>query len=722
MMRNISDYVKIVLSVLLVLTCTCFCALRLMKIQVVESDSYHKDTSVQSVYTQKISATRGEIIDVDGNVIVGNHVTYAVMIDEANFPSDNQKANEILLRLVQILSDSKTEWSDTLPISLNSPYRFRVDVSDDELNAMKKKIGVNNYATADDCMEILCESYEISENYTPRQQRMIAGLRYAMLQYDFSMTNKFQVADELSMDVVTEISQLSLQLHGVVVEQIPERRIEIGDVIPHEIGSTGFIYAEDAEEYKAKGYSMDAIVGRSGIEKALEEELQGKEGTRKIVFEKGELISDEIIEPVISGNTIKLTINSEFQRGLQKILENFLDDFSGYNMKKDEDGNVINNGALVVLDAKTGAILGEATAPTYDLKLYSENYEELLNDVGKPLVNRATRGLYRPGSTFKTITATAGLNEGLVTGDTSFYCQRDYQYFDVTFSCTGYHSNIGVKRALMVSCNSYFYELSKMLNIDKIAEYANLYGIGQNTGIETGDVVGYMATPEQYEKLNVEWTAGQVLQAGIGNGETMVTPLQLACVACTIANEGVRYEPYLVDSIWDYSQNKCIKKTKPTIASRIDLQYDDVYETIEQGMIMASGNSFPSKYSLQNLGYKVAIKTGTPQSDSHYQDSVFIGYAPTDDPQIAFAGVVEGGEYSKYMIRSILELYDKIYNEDEKDDEDDDDRDNEDNDDRDNKDDDDRDNEDDDDRDNEDNDDRDNEDDDDRDNEDDDEE
>ena len=668
MMRDISDYVKIVLSVLLVLTCTCFCALRLMKIQVVESDSYHKDTSVQSVYTQKISATRGEIIDAEGNVIVGNHVTYAVMIDEANFPSDNQKANEILLRLVQILSDSKTEWSDTLPISLNSPYRFRVDVSDDELNAMKKKIGVNNYATADDCMEILCESYEISENYTPRQQRMIAGLRYAMLQYDFSMTNKFQVADELSMDVVTEISQLSLQLNGVVIEQIPERRIEIGDVIPHEIGTTGPIYAEDAEEYKAKGYSMDAIVGRSGIEKALEEELQGTEGTRKIVFEKGELISDEITEPVISGNTVKLTINSEFQRGLQEILENFLDDFSGYNMKKDEDNNVINNGALVVLDAKTGAVLGEATAPTYDLKLYSENYEDLLNDIGEPLFNRATMGLYRPGSTFKTITATAGLNEGIVTGNTTFYCQKEYQYFDITYSCTGYHSNIAVPRALMVSCNSYFYELSKMLNIDKITEYANLYGIGQNTGIETIDSTGYMATPEQYEKLGIDWTAGQVLQAGIGNGETMVTPLQLACVACTIANDGVRYEPYLVDSIWDYSQNKCIKKTKPTVASRIDLQYDDVYETIEQGMIMASGNSFPSKYSLQNLGYKVAIKTGTPQSDSHYQDSVFIGYAPTDDPKIAFAGVVEGGEYSKYMIRSILELYDEIYNEDEDDD------------------------------------------------------
>ncbi|MDE5754061.1 MAG: hypothetical protein K2H89_05920 [Oscillospiraceae bacterium] len=661
MTRNISDYVKILLSVLLVLACTCFCAFRLMKIQVVESQNYQKDISTQSSYTQKIPATRGEIIDASGDVLVGNHVTYAVMIDEANFPSDYQKANEILLRLVQILSEAEMEWADTLPISMNAPYRFRMDVSKEELLQMKETIHVNAYATAENCMDVLCERFEISEGYTPRQQRMIAGLRYAMLQYDFSLSNQFQVAEELSMDVVTEISQLSMQLQGVVISQIPERRIEIGDVIPHEIGMTGPIYAENAEEYKEKGYSMDAIVGISGIEKAMEDELQGKEGTRKITFEKGELISDEMIDPVVCGNTVKLTINSEFQRGLQEILEKFLKDFEGYNMKKDEDGNKINNGALVVLDAKTGAVLGEATAPSYDLKLYSEDYEKLLNDAGQPLFNRATMGLYRPGSTFKTITATAGLNEGIVTGDTTFFCGQMYQYYDVKFSCTGYHRNIAVSRALMVSCNSYFYELARMLNIDKIAEYAAYYGIGQNTGIETRDSAGYMATPEIYQKLGIEWTAGQVLQAGIGNGETMVTPLQLACVANTIANEGVRYEPYLVDSIWDYSQKKCIRKTKPTVASRIDLQQDNVYADIEHGMILASGNSFPSKYSLRNLGYDVAIKTGTPQSDSHYQDSVFIGYAPADDPEIAFAGVVEGGEYSKYMIRPILELYEEIY-------------------------------------------------------------
>ncbi len=661
MTRSVSDYIKLTLTVLLVILCTGFGILRLMKIQVVESQNYQKDTSVQTVYQQKIPATRGEIIDAKGNLLVGNYVTYAVMIDKSKFPEENQEANAIILQLLQILSDAKINWTDSLPISTNAPYRFRVGTDDSDLHEMKKIIGVNDYATPENCMDVLCEKYEISEEFTPRQQRMIAGLRYAMAQENFSVVNQFQVATELDMKTVRMISQLSLQMQGILVSQIPERVIETGTILPHELGTTGPIYAENADEYLAKGYSLDAVVGVSGIEKAMESELQGTPGERTIKFEKGEVISDEITQPVNAGHTVKLTVNSEFQAGLQEILEDFLEDFESYNMKKDEDGKPINNGALVVLDARTGAVLGEATAPTYDLTKYHSDYQELLNAPGDPLFNRATMGLYRPGSTFKTITATAGLNEGLVTGSTTFYCGRWYEYHDITYSCTGYHSNISVARALMVSCNSYFYHLSELLGIEMLDEYADYYGIGQNTGIETRDSAGYMATPEQYQKLGIDWTIGQVLQAGIGNGETMVTPLQLACVANTIANKGVRYEPYLVDSIWNYDRKKCLKKTRATVAARIPIQDDDVYEYIQKGMIMASGNGFPSAYSLQNLGYDVAIKTGTPQSDSHYQDSVFIGYAPAEKPKIAFAGVVEGGEYSKYMIRSILNLYDEIY-------------------------------------------------------------
>lgn len=656
-MKSFSDYLKTSLAVIMVLLSAALCAMRLMKIQVVDSEEYTKQEISVSTYTQKLPAARGQILDADGNTIVTNLVNYSIVIDEKSFPSQNHRSNEILMRIIRILVEDGVSWKDTLPISKQQPYVFASDASEEELLAMKKNIGVNAYATAQNCMDVLMEQYAVAGSYTPEEQRMITGIRYTMVEDEFSMSNQYELASELPMKTVTRISELCFQLEGVSIAQTAKRIIQVGDVLPHEIGMTGPIYAENADEYLEKGYSLDAIVGISGIEYAMEDELQGVEGERTITFEDGIAVADEVTTPAVPGHTVKLTVNSEFQRGLQKILSDFIANF--HNIY---GGNLnAQGGALVVLDAKTGAVLGEANYPTYDLLDYSEKYDELLETPGNPLYNRATMGLYRPGSTFKTITATAGLNEGIATPDTHYPCNGEYKFIDQTYNCTGNHDYISVTNALRYSCNAYFFELTRQLQLDKLLEYADLFGIGHNTAIETGDSAGFMASPATYKRLGLEWSAGQVLQAGIGNNDINVTPLQLACVANTIANRGVRYEPYLVDSIWDYSTEECLKKTQPTVAARIPEKNDYVFDYVEQGMILASTNNFPAAYSLTNLGYDVAIKTGTPQFASRVQDSAFIGYAPAGNPKIAFAGIVEGGEYSKYMIRSILELYDEVY-------------------------------------------------------------
>lgn len=302
-----------------------------------------------------------------------------------------------------------------------------------------------------------------------------------------------------------------------------------------------------------------------------------------------------------------------------------------------------------------------ATAPTYDLNDYINDYNSVLNAENTPLINRATDGLYRPGSTFKTITATGGLNEGIIDGDTYFYCGHTMTYYDMPFNCTGYHDYISVSRAITVSCNIFFYEVAKRLTIDGIVKYEELYGLGQNTGIETGDSAGYIASPENYNELGLTMYAGDVIQTGIGQGEMGITPLQLACVANTIANEGVRYRPYLVEGIYDSDTGECVKKTEPVINATIPLNYDYVYDYIEEGMIGASLN-MPYEHNLSDFGFDVAIKTGTPQTRNlQSQNSVFIGYAPADNPVLAFAGIIEDGEYSKYMIRDIIKAYDECY-------------------------------------------------------------
>ncbi len=651
-------YLKTVVLVTAVLCACCLCGYRLMKIQLVDSESYTNRKYSTYEHSQTIEATRGEIVDCNGDPIIVNKPGYSVVILPEQFPKDYQEGNHILLEIAKLLDSYHVEIELSMPISETAPYTFTTE-NEASLERFKSNLGLNVYATTENCIAKLIEDYEISEEYSEEQKRLLCGLRYEMLVRGFSMSNRFTLAEDIPLTSITKIKESGVSLLGIDIVEMPVRYIEQDDVLPHEIGTVGPIYAEEYEELAAKGYQMDDTVGKSGIEKACEEYLRGKDGTKTISVRNSEVISTEITDPVESGNTVMLTVDSTFQRDLQKILEDFIYNFDSLRNEKTEELGLgeITNGALVVLDAKDGGVLGMATCPTYTLTTYTEDYESLLTADNNPLVNRATIGLYRPGSTFKTITATAGMCEGIVSGYTPYFCSHKYKFKDHIYGCTGSHGNISVIEALQYSCNIYFYKLSEDLTIDRISKYAKMYGLGQYTGLETGEAAGHLSDMEYYADAGLTWTVGEVLQSAIGQSEWAVTPLQMAVVANTIANEGVRYEPHLVDSIWDYNLETMEKKIEPTVAETIPGAEDGVYSFIEQGMIAASVTNMPVEYSLGNLGYSVAIKTGTPEQGSRVQDSFFIGYAPANDPEIAFAGIIEGGEYSKYMIRSILEAY-----------------------------------------------------------------
>lgn len=633
--------------------------IRLMKIQLVESTVYEENNVLRSDAAQTIKSSRGEIVDSEGKAIIGNKVGYNVIIQPDSFPTDNKEGNEVILKIVSLLKDNDIALNLSIPISETTPYKFTTD-DDDTLKKFKSKIGVNVYATAQNCIDAIKSDYDVLDSYTEEEQRTIVGVRYEMLRRDFSMATEFVLSEDIDKKLVADIEELSIKYPGIDIVESAIREVKDGDIIPHEIGTVGPIYAEEYEELKNKGYSLDDIVGKSGIEKAMDMELRGVDGVKTINMEDGKVVDTEITQPVENGHTVQLTVDGKFQKGLQSILDNFVDNFGSLKNQKTAALEA-QGGAIAVLDCESGAVLGLATNPTYNLQDYKEDYESILNADNTPLVNRATTGLYRPGSTFKVITATAGLNEGLVNANTTFNCTKNYEYMDQMYHCTGYHGDISIARALMVSCNIYFYHLSELLTIDKISDYAKMFGLAQHTGIETNDAVGRIGDQATYAALGQMWTVGQVLQTGIGNSETAITPLQMANVALTVANKGVRYQPYLIDSIWDYEHEKCISKTQKTVSETIETKFDNTWDIVKEGMILASTNNMPQQYSLSNLGYDVAIKTGTPQLSSRTQDSLFIGFAPADNPKIAFCGVVEGGEYSKYMIRSILRLYEKVY-------------------------------------------------------------
>lgn len=665
-MRKFLDRLRAVFFFLILLGMMSLCVIDLMKIQIVDGAEYLEKTLTTRMATQIITSPRGEIVDRDGDEIVSNKTGFNVVVEKAFFPSDDKEINRVINGIARILSEDGVAWIDTLPITAEQPYEY-LEARDTDVVKLKKNIGMQPYATAENCIAELYKSYEIDESYTEREKRTIAGVRYEMFIRSFSLSNRYTFAEDIPMDTVVRLKEASYTLDGMDIIEEAIRIYAAGDVAPHLIGTVGAIDADEYAENKEKGYALNDVIGKSGIEKAMEAELRGDKGTRTLELLNGAVVSDTVTEEAVPGNTIQLTLDIDYQRDVQEILENHILWLNNQTSTKAK-GTEANAGAIVVLDAKNGALLAAATSPTYDINDYLTNYASVVGGENAPLTNRATNGLYRPGSTFKTVTATAGLNEGIINRNSIIRCNNTYTYWeDYKPKCTGWHGGINVITAIEKSCNIFFYEVGRIMGIDTLADYAHQYGLGSDVYLETGGAKGYFATPATLQGFGLEWNAGLVVQAAIGQSETGVTPLQMAVQACTIANRGVRYQPHLVDSVHTYNMEEVVSVTKPTVVHTIPDKTGETFDLVIQGMKQAanfSSYSYPTvkdyytDYLLTSLPEQTAIKTGTPQmTSSEDTGSAFIGFYPADDPVIAFSGFVEHGEYSKFMIKQIIEAY-----------------------------------------------------------------
>lgn len=642
------------------------CAVDLMKIQVVDGAEYLEKAKTTRQASQIITSPRGEIVDVNGGEIVSNKTGFNVVIEKAFFPSDSAEINRIILGIANILREDGVAWIDTLPITRERPYSY-LEARDSDAIKLRKNIELQHYATAEDCLIEMYRRYGIDESLSDDEKRIIAGVRYEMFLRSFSLSNRYTFAEDIPMDTVVRLKEAAYTLDGMDIVEEAIRVYAAGDVAPHLIGTVGAINADEYAENKANGYALNDVIGKSGIEKAMESKLRGTKGTRTLELLNGAVVSDMVTEEAIPGNTIKLTLDMNYQRKVQEILENhivWLNNQTSYNKK----GENADAGAIVVLDVKTGALLAAATAPTYDINDYLTDYASVINRENTPLVNRATNGLYRPGSTFKTVTATAALNEGFVNKSSTIFCGHKYTYWDdYKPNCTGWHGSINVVTAIEKSCNIFFYEVGRLMGPYMIESYANQYGLGDDCYLETGGAKGKIATPETMLDANLEWQAGLVVQVAIGQSETAVTPLQMAVQASTIANKGVRYQPHLVDSVYTYNMEEVVSVTEPEITLTIPDKTGETFSLVTQGMKQAAAftqygyptqKDYYTPYLLTDLPEAAAIKTGTPQvTSAEDTSSAFIGFYPADDPEIAFAGMVEHGEYSKFMIRQLIEAY-----------------------------------------------------------------
>jgi len=656
-LTKLSRQIRNLVLVVVVIALSFACTLELLQIQIVDGEYYRSQTTGVYGIDQTVQASRGQIMTSDGVVLNSNKLVYKVIIQKAFFERGTE--NDVICKTIKILQEKNEKWTDTLPITKTTPYKFTGD--EDEIDALREELELGVYATAENCMNALYEKYKISDIYGQEMRRNIAGIRYEMQIRDFSYVNRYVMAEDVKLQTVIELKEQSFMLKGIDIVEEPTRVYLGGEFVPHVLGRIGAISAEEYEELSDKGYALNDVTGKWGIESAMESVLRGQNGIRTISKDSdGNVISDLVTTKAKEGNSVKLTIDYDFQNDVQAILENHIN-WLHYNNDPTR-GNKVDAGGVVVLDAKTGGVLAMANYPNYNINDYIDLINNPVEDAPNPTYNRCIYGLYRPGSTFKTITAAAALTSGFANEHTEVYCGGIYTYYsDYQPGCImGFVGNIAVKNALRYSCNIYFYDMGRQMGIDYLAKVAGWFGVGQDLGLEIGGFSGSMSTPEYIEELGGDWTPGSTIQASIGQLETTVTPLTLATIALTFANDGVRYQPYLVDSITNYDGTQVIKKTEPVIANKIDAD-PHIFEVIREGMIMVADDvQWPmgsGRTQLADLPYGVAIKTGTPQVTEDTFNSTILGYYPAEDPQICFGIVLEKGEFTRLMIRNIIESY-----------------------------------------------------------------
>ena len=632
-------------------------AMRLIFLQLVNGDDFKAKATNTTDYNFTVTAARGDIVDSAGRRIATTATSYNVVLNKLLM--GDRDLDAMLQQIVELLRENGESWNDTLLIGQPDAagrYAFTDDDSSasdqKQLADMKETLGLQQYATANDVMEMLVEKNEL-QGFSLEWQRVLAGIHYEMDRQAFSNVNNFVMAENVSAATVATIKEHSLQLPGVEIVETSARSYDQSDIIPAVLGRVGKITAEKWKvtdsngqvtyPLREKGYNMNDVLGISGLESVYEDELRGKDGVETITRNSDGVIVDTRLTTVPEpGHTVQLTIDSNFQRAVDKALAENIDMINRvYNTGTMKAAA----GAVVVLDVKDGSVMAASNYPSYDQNLYASNYSAYSSDPSLPLFNRALQGLYTPGSTFKPAVAVAALDSGLINQYSTVYCNGVYNYFkDYHPRCTrhGHSGNIDVITAIKWSCNVFFYDVGRRLTSDVYDAYAYKLGLGQRTGVEVSEALGRLTT-----KNDSNYTVSLDVQAAIGQGNTVVTPIQLATYAATLANNGTRYRTHFVKAILDTNTGEVLSETKPEVMDVIE-GTGNTFELVRQGM-----KQVPSTISGKISSYPVPIacKTGTPQrsetyaSGKHYLNAMMVAYLPADDPQIAIGITIEYGGY-----------------------------------------------------------------------------
>lgn len=604
--------------------------------------------------SETVTASRGIITDRNGKVLVSNRLAYTLVFDRSGF-DDDAALNAAILRLVQLCEETGTGWNDTLPIGRVGNFLRYSNARSETFDKFIEKNDLTSGASGRQLLSELRELYHVDESLSEREARLIVGVRYELHSRD-----SYTFAEDVSTEVLSLITDGRYE--GVTI-RTASARVYNTALAAHILGTIGPIWQEEWSSnedtgyvgYADKGYSMNDLVGKDGVEKAFESYLRGTDGRRLITTDETGKITGELYtrEPQ-PGGTVALTLDIDLQADVEAALAETI---SGMI---DKDSNE-RGGAAAVVSVGTGEVLALASYPTYDLSTFNEDYDELVNDQRLPMFNRATQGIYAPGSTFKMVTAVAALESGIITPSSIIQDRGIYTYYKDPqpmcwiYSQTGStHGRINVSQAITDSCNYFFYEVGRLTGIRTLDSYASQFGLGQSTGIEIGDSSGVLASPEWAESHDQEWTDGQTITAAIGQSYNLFTPLQLANYVATLVGGGDHYQAHLLKNVKAYDNSRLLYMYDDNPINAVEMS-DTTLSAVTRGMheLTVSGSV---AYAFENCVVSAGAKTGSAQVGTDIANGVFVAYAPYEKPEIAVAIVIEKGGSGAALANTAVEI------------------------------------------------------------------
>ncbi len=654
-MKSIHFSSRAVIAIILIIAVVLGFGIKLYDIQIINEEFYKAQNNAVKTYTVPLEAARGEIVDRNGNSLVTNRQGNSIILDAAYFPAktDNAARNLVITNLINLFEANGEEYVNNLPLEYDGSS---ISFTDDEkaVATMKSKdmFNLQSYATAQNCFDTMVELYGLEE-YDIETAFKIGGIRYELTRLLFAIENPITIADDVSDETVAAIKEANEKYLGADVKAVAYREYTDSTLAPHILGTIRKINAEEYERLKDSGYSITDTIGESGIESAMETELRGIPGELTIKIDSdGNVVSEEVTKNPIQGNTVVLSIDRDLQHLAQEKLRETCNSVS----------IAYSAGAVVVEDVNSGEILAAASYPTYNIEDYYDNYSDLVSNSRTPLFNRFALGTYAPGSTFKPMMACAGLEEGVITESTKFYCGGTWQYYDIEFHCLNNNSHGGetVKTALRDSCNIFFYNVADNLGIAKMNQYASMFGLGDKTGVEISEASGVLAGPASAERYNKTWQMGDAIQSGIGQSDNLFSPLQLCNYCATVANKGTRYEMHFVKAVINTSTGSVDEKGA-AVAEDLPIS-DNTFNIVHEGMRMVATNGGPASVFSQ-ISTPVACKTGTSQVIKNGQkvnNGFLITFAPYENPEISIASVIElagSGTSTAQITSSIIDYY-----------------------------------------------------------------